>query len=288
MNARPDTVLERLGGWAARDTRVLAAIINGSRARPGAGLDALSDYDVLLLVDDAERLAADAEWYIDAYGDVLVSIPTRTIIDGIDTHTRLVIYADGVKVDFVLWPPSALERFIARGILPHLLDVGYRVLADKIGVGPRLPPATHSAHIPARPSGEAYAALVNEFWWETSYIAKNIARDELLPARYSLDVVVRYKLLLPMLEWYVELSHDWAWKPGVLGRGLRAQLEEAIWSELRAAIGSVDETRASLVAAIALFRRCARGVAGALGYHYPGQLDARVSAYIASVMDQPL
>ena len=93
---------------------------------------------------------------------------------------------------------------------------------------------------------------------------------------------MKVELLLRMLEWRIELDHDWSWKPGVLGRGLKRALPPDLWSafERTYAGPGIAENWDALFATTALFRRVAREVGQALGYAYPEELDRGVSAYL--------
>ncbi len=55
-----------------------------------------------------------------------------------------------------------------------------------------------------------YLDVIEEFWWETHYVAKGLWRDDLLGARYSVDNVMKLQLLRRMLEWRIELDRDWS------------------------------------------------------------------------------
>ena len=104
------------------------------------------------------------------------------------------------------------------------LDVGYRVLLDKDGATDNWPAPTFTAHIPAKPTEEQYVALVEEFWWSTTYVKKARARGEEFFARFVIDQDMTYECLRRILEWRVEVDRDWSWKPGAYGRGLEREL----------------------------------------------------------------
>jgi aminoglycoside 6-adenylyltransferase len=78
-------------------------------------------------------------------------------------------------------------------------------------------------------------------------------------------------------------------KPGVYGRGLKHLLPPPIWSELARTYVSLDveATWAALERVIALFRQVAPDVGNALGYPYPYQVDAQVSAYLEAIRELP-
>jgi aminoglycoside 6-adenylyltransferase len=281
-------VLDRLTRWATQHALVRALLLESSRANEQATLDAFSDYDVLLVVSDVRLFVEDDAWLGD-FGLPLVTFRDTKQVWGFETYARLILYADYTKIDYLIWPVPLLQQMVERQALPDLLDWGYRALVDKDGLTAGLPAATRTAYIPPRPTEREYHALVEGFWWETIYVAKNLWRDELLHAKYNLDVVMRHELLLQMLEWRVEVEYDWAWKPGIVGRGLKAQLAPETWSALEATwVGAnLDENWDALFTMAALFRRVALKVGSALGYAYPHQLDQRVSAYLQEVRRLP-
>src|SRR5262249_17087181 len=114
-----------------------------------------------------------------------------------------------------------LDRVRGQSRLPDELDAGYRLLVDKDGRTDGFAEPTYTAYIPQKPTEVEFLALVEEFWWETTYVAKNLWRVEIFNARYSVEVVMRFELLRPMLEWYIETLHDWSLRPGVLGKGFK-------------------------------------------------------------------
>jgi aminoglycoside 6-adenylyltransferase len=280
-------VLTRVTRWAADQPLVRAVVLESSRAVDGAVLDAFSDYDVLLVVADVRPFADDG-WLAEV-GMPLVRFRDALQLQGFETLARLVLYEDYTKVDYMVWPAALLCHVVKTQRLPDLLDWGYRVLLDKDDLTVGLPAPTRRAHIPAPPSEAAYQALVEEFWWETTYVAKNLWRDDLLHARYNLDVVMKHDLLLRMLEWRVEIARDWSWKPGPVGKGLKRELPPALWSALEATfVGpDIEENWRALFATTALFRQAAVAVGEALGYAYPDALDRRVTAYLMDVRARP-
>ena len=166
------TVLARILAWAESEEAVRAVVLTSGRAREDETVDLLSDYDVVVALTDLERFDAAA-----AYGVPAASWGDEHLVHGLSTLFRGVVYEDGVKVDWSLWPASALPLVAEHGLTDDL-DVGYRVLLDRDGATAAWPPASHRAHIPAPPSEDEYRALVEEFWWSTTYVAKALWRGE--------------------------------------------------------------------------------------------------------------
>lgn len=247
--------------WAEAEDAVRLVVITSTRARPEGPPDELSDWDVIVALTDLAR-----------FDPTVCGTPAARWGDQHDTHGttcffRGVVYADGLKVDWTLWPANVPDLVAEHG-LDNNLDGGYRVLVDKDGVTARWPEPTFRAHIPTRPTEAEYVALVEEFWWSATYVEKGRARGEEFFARF----IPQYDLtdaLRRMLEWKVELVRDWNWKPGAYGRGIERELSDADAEELLASVGSYERTAA-------MFRRVARDVGDSLGYAYPESAEAVV------------
>jgi aminoglycoside 6-adenylyltransferase len=257
-----DAVLDSILAWAEAEDSVRLVVITSTRARPEGPPDDLSDYDVILALTDLERFDPVA-----AYGKPAARWGDEHDMHGTKGLFRGIVYDDGVKVDWMLWPAD-VPALIAKHGLDDNLDGGYRVLLDKDGAATGWAAPTFRAHIPAKPTEEQYVALVEEFWWSATYVAKGRARGEAFFARF----IPQYDLtdvLRRMIEWKIELDRDWSWKPGAYGRGIERELPPGDAKELLATIGSYELTAA-------MFRRVAREVGAALGYAYPEYAEAAI------------
>ena len=262
-----DDVLARILEWAEAEETVRLVVVTSTRARPEGPPDELSDYDVIVALEDIDRFDAAT-----AYGTPAARWGDEHDVHGTTTLFRGVVYDDGVKVDWMLWPANVPGLVAEHGLTDHL-DVGYRVLLDRDGATARWAQPTYRAHIPRRPTEAEYVALVEEFWWSATYAAKARARGEVFFLRFVLDVDLTHGVLRPMLEWLIETGRSWEWKPGAYGRGIERELPPDVAEELAAAHGSFERT-------VTLFRRAAREVGEVLGYAYPQYADDAVSAYI--------
>jgi aminoglycoside 6-adenylyltransferase len=277
-------VLGTLVQWVNQQPTVRALVLESSRAREGAPIDVLSDYDVLLIVSEIRLFTHDETW-LQHFGPLLVLFRDQGRMCGLSTSNRLVLYEDGTKIDYILWPVALLHRILREPKLPDLLDHGYQILVDKDHVACQLKPPTYQAFLPRKPSAQEYQLLMEEFWWETIYVAKNLWRDELLHMKYNLEFVMKYDLLRRVLEWRIELDHDWSWKPGAGGRGLKQHLDQRTWNEFADTFvgAGIEENWQALFQTTALFRRVASSVGEALGYRYPTELDERVTRYLQRI-----
>ncbi|MFA5874130.1 MAG: aminoglycoside 6-adenylyltransferase [Anaerolineales bacterium] len=277
-------VVRKLKQWAEQQVSVRAMLLTSTRANPHASVDAFSDYDVVLVVLDIHPFFEDRSWLQD-FGEVLVTYwdPIHPAPDyGIEQVANVVQYADGLKIDFTFWPVELLRRIAKAKMLPADLDVGYTVLVDKDHLTDEIPAPTYTAYIPKPPTEETYQKVVEDFFSDAPYVAKCLWRDELMPAKWCLDYDMKHNFLRQMLEWRMELDHDWSVPTGALGKGLKKKLPPKIWSELEKtyAGAGIKENWEALFRAITLFRDVGIEVAKHLGYTYPHDLDQRVTAYV--------
>jgi aminoglycoside 6-adenylyltransferase len=277
----PDPLAARIAEWAKGRRDVGAAVLIGSRASPQGPRDAFSDYDVVLFLDAGSRLAERDDW-LKTFGTPVIVFHETTEHRAEMVPTRLVQFRERHRVDFTLSRTELLRRIVEEDMLPDWLAAGYAVLADRDGLAEQLAPPTGMAWIPRPPSEAEYRGVVEEFWWESLYVAKYVGRNELLPARYSLETVLRFRCLVPMLEWYVQLGRDWEQSIGVYGSGLRWLLEPEERTTLdRTYAGEKLKNHAdALDAMIELFTRAARAVARNQGFAYPLTVERETRALL--------
>jgi len=283
----PSEIIRRLVEWVEQHDSVRVVLLTSTRAIPNARVDILSDYDVVLVVHDIHLFFEDRSWLQD-FGELLVVYwdPIHLAPDyDIEQVANVVQYADGLKLDFTVWPVELLRRIVAAPALPAELDAGYTVLADKDHLTDGMQAPTYTAYVPLPPTDDTYQTVVNDFFTDAPYVAKCLWRDELLPAKWCLDYDMKHIYLRQMLEWRMECDHNWSVPMGALGKGLKRHLPAEIWSQLeRTYTGAgIAENWEALFMTVVLFRQVAIDVANHLGYGYPHDLDQRVTAYVQHI-----
>lgn len=280
-------ILPAITQWAAARAPIRAALLTSTRAVPNADVDALSDYDVILVVEDIHPFVTDHAW-LDDFGEVLVAYwdPVHPDpLSGIEKCANVVQYTSGLKIDFTLWSLDLFQYIVAAAALPAELDAGYRVLLDKDSLTDTLQPPSGRAYVPKPPALTAYQTHINDFLSDAPYVAKCLWRGELLPAKWCLDYDMKHVYLRQVLEWRAEIDHGWSVPVGSLGKGLKNLLPAELWEALEqtyAGAGIRDNWQA-LAHTLALFRRVAVEVGDSLGYPYPEELYQRVSAFVEQV-----
>ena len=280
----PDDVINRLIQWAEQRDSIRAMLLTSTRAVPNAPVDIYSDYDVILVVQDIHPFFEDRSW-LDHFGDVLVAYWDPIHLDpdhGIEKVANVIQFADGLKIDFTLWPVELLQKIILAPVLQAELDAGYRVLLDKDHLTHGMQPPTYKAYIPTSPTNEVYQKTIEDFFSDVPYVAKCLLRGELFPIKWALDYDMKHLFLRVMLEWRVQLDHDWSMPIGALGKGLKKHLSAEVWSQLEETYVGADmaDNWKALFKTMALFRQVAIEVGDALGYVYPQDLDERVVQFV--------
>ena len=280
----PDDVINNLIHWAEQRDLIRAMLLTSTRAVPNAPVDLLSDYDVILVVDDIHPFVEDRSW-LDDFGEVLVAYWDPIHLDTdhrIEKVANVIQYEDGLKIDFTLWPVALLQNIIQAPMLLAELDAGYRVLMDKDHLTDGLQPPTYKAYIPSPPTNDVYQKTIEDFFSDVPYVAKCLLRGELFPTKWALDYDMKHIFLRVMLEWRMEVDHDWSVPTGALGKGLKKYLPPEIWLQLEETyVGAdIDDNWEALFRTMTLFRQVAMEVGEALGYAYPQDLDERIVAYV--------
>lgn len=266
--------LEKIVDWANQNDNILAVIMTGSHSRDDNKVDEFSDYDIELIAKDFRELADKNDWFHD-FGDVIVF---QAFDEGQEYPTRLVVYSDGLKVDFTLADEKRIINM--KSGLNDLYQRGYKVLLDKQNLTNDLPKA--SGHIRKElPTEQEYLDAVNEFWFEASHIPKYLIRDELWIVKLR-DWTMK-QLLLKLLEWHaISLNPDQdVWH---LGNHSNDWVDPEIKSELKKLFSHFEkqESWQDLLTTLDLFRRLSKSVAKNLKFQYPEKVDQKISEYILS------
>jgi aminoglycoside 6-adenylyltransferase len=102
--AETDAVVRLLVDWADRYDAVRAVLLTSTRAIPGGVVDALSDYDVVLVVRDIHPFVEERGWLEDL-GEVLVAYWDPIAPDpehGLAVGGNVTRDADSLRIDIAL------------------------------------------------------------------------------------------------------------------------------------------------------------------------------------------
>jgi aminoglycoside 6-adenylyltransferase len=279
-------VISQITDWAERRPDIRAVLLTSSRTRPDADPDEFSDYDVILVAEDIKPYLEDEVWLAD-FGKVLALYHDPIQAEfGFERFIRVTQYEDGLKIDFTLWPVGLMKHVAGLKTLPDYIDDGYKVLLDKDDLTEGMKASSCRAFVPSVPTEDEYRIFVEEFFSNAPYVAKHIRRGDLFPLNYMLDFM-RNEKLRRMLEWRVEIDHNWSLKTGFYGKGLVKYLTPEITGELEETY-TRPGTEANwdvLFRLIKLFRKVAQEVGQKLDYVYPEDLDSRMIKYLYKIKE---
>jgi aminoglycoside 6-adenylyltransferase len=247
VNTRLDLLTAAVADWAREREDVRGALVVGSQARTEAPADRWSDLDVVLFVDDPQRLAADESW-VAGFGT-----PVLTFLEATGFGARVerrVLYETGEDVDFPLLEASGWRDLASSPEAQAMLALGYRVLHDELGLEEALaelsPPAPEGP-----PDSAALKELSSDFWYHALWTAKKLRRGEIFTAIDCLDGYLKWRLLT-LLRWharsvdpFVETWHGgrflerWA-DPGALAALERAYAHYDLRDVARALWETID------------------------------------------------
>lgn len=279
---KEETVLNELINWGQTQENIRAVAMTSSRTNPNASVDIFTDYDIELIVTDIQDFNNNDQW-ISHFGNVLANIKDKDAT----SFTQLVLYSDGVRIDFSIYTLSEFLRETGQSSLPEHWNIGYKILLDKDGVTQILPPPTHTLYNGNLPTEEEFTNLVKDFWWDTTYVAKSLWRDEIYYAKYFFDSLIHYEYLRKVIEWYIGIKHNWAVNPNKYGRWFKRYLDPEMWKQIENtfAESNVEKNWKALFATADLFRTLATEIAKQLNYKYQENLDRSIIDYLTKIQN---
>lgn len=274
-------ILNRIVDWGRETPEVRALILEGSRAESNAA-DDLSDYDVNVFLTDSTPYTEDKAW-LSSIAEIWVCIPEAVEHNGTLFPSRLVIFRDGIKVDFILYSLDVLEEYAKADPLPAGYDTGYKVLLDKDHITARMRAPSYSAFKGKQPSAEEFIRCVNAFWFEVYHVATYLRRQDLWAVKFRDWECKRF--LIRMIEWHENALRNWDLRTNPLGKRMTSWVSAETWKALHNVFGRFDsqDSWRALEATTKLFRRVAGETAETLGFTYPQDLDGHISGFIERI-----
>lgn len=269
-------MLELIVNTAKDDERILAVMLNGSRADPHVEGDVYQDYDVVYFVRDVKPFWDNREWLEEKFGKVAVLQTPETMglisPDGDGRFVFLAIFQDGNRIDLTITSDSYTD-----GGEPA------KVLLDKTGQLAGIKPREDFWFVKP-PTKKHFADCCNEFWWCLNNVAKGIARDQLPYAMNMFNCVVR-DMLDCMTEWYIGVITDFKVSAGKSGKYFKKYLSKTLYEMYAATYSDSDYEHLwdSVFTACGLFRLMAHEVADKFGYCYNLTEDKNMTEYLTKV-----
>lgn len=283
MNKR-DKKLQEILDWAKGNDDVRVMMLTSSLANPFAPVDDFSDLDIELVFDDIDFYQNSHSW-IEHFGKPVSMVEEDETFFDHKHAMKMVLYDDYVKVDFKLYKKSEFTKDILSDTLPEDWDVGYKILIDKDDLTLHLKKPTRQSVIIKKPTEKRFNQVLNDFWWDMTYVAKCLARDEIFYAKFMSENMMRTDYLVPMIEWYIASQHQWNITTNKHGRLFKKYLPDSLWKEIEATFSgsSIDENWKALFAYADLASHLGIQLSEILGYRYPAELEKNIRKYLEDI-----
>ncbi|UKB78864.1 AadS family aminoglycoside 6-adenylyltransferase [Chryseobacterium sp. MEBOG07] len=277
--------LEQIIHWAENNPDIRAVLLTSSLVNPYAPVDDLSDLDIELVFENRASYESGNEW-IQLFGYPISMIEEDDHVFEGKHAMKMVLYKDHIKVDFKLYQVSDFIGEVNEKNLPEDWDVGYKVLIDKDNLTKNLKPPTYQSIMIQKPTEKKFQQLMNDFWWDTTYVAKCLKRGDIFYAKFMSENVLRTDYLVPLIEWHIASNHDWNHiTTNKHGRLFKKYLPSDLWNRIEATFSGsdIDENWKALFGYADLVHELGTSLAEKLNLTYPAKLEADIRNYLTEI-----
>lgn len=281
--------LKQVIQWAENNSDVRAVLLTSSLVNPYAPVDDFSDLDIELVFENRDAYEEKNEW-IDLFGTPISMIEEGDEVFEGRHAMKMVLYKDHVKIDFKLYQVAEFVEDVQKESLPKDWDLGYKVLVDKDELTKDLKSPTYQSIMIHRPTEKRFQQLLNDFWWDTTYVAKCLKRGDIFYAKFMSENVLRTDYLVPLMEWYIASSHNWNdITTNKHGRLFKKYLPQNLWSRAEATFSGsdIEENWKALFAYADLVHELGSTLADKLGFTYPDKHEQDIRNYLSEVKEIP-
>jgi aminoglycoside 6-adenylyltransferase len=211
---------------AAADERILAVLLNGSRANPDIDPDPFQDYDITYIVTELDSFISDHSW-TNIFGEKIIwQLPDEmTVGEKSDiSFSYLMLFKEGYRIDLTLFPMDKLKTHFKKDSLTV-------VWLDKGNLFSDIRESSDRDYWIKKPSEKEFLDTCNEFWWVSTYVAKGLMRHEITYVKEMMDTVVR-PMMMKVIAWHIGFHHDFKVSFGVAGKQMHRYLKPALYQKI--------------------------------------------------------
>lgn len=264
---------------AKENDNVNAVILNGSRANPNIKPDEFQDFDILFIVNNIEILVTDTE-FPKQFGTILIMQQPDSMAgtweNNKNRYAYLMLFTDGNRIDLTLIPQTYY--------LHSKKDSLSIVLLDKMNIYSNFPPPTDKDYLIAKPAERDFSNCCNEFWWVATYVAKGLARQQILYAKHAYEVILREEFL-KMLAWKVGTKTHFTRNFGTFYKYLPDYLDIELWQQIKKTYVYTDPVQMwqALFTTCDIFNSQALLISQEFNYFYNQKEAQAVRLYMSTV-----
>ena len=250
----------------AKNLKVEAVALSGSRTNDQVQNDEFQDYDVVYIMEDLDGLIADLAW-LNRFGKRLIE--QYNVLE----HRRLylMLFEDGNRIDLTLCSKEHIKEWVDS-------EADFTVLNDPKGLF--APYSPNPRRYWTSPASEIdLKKACNEFWWVSAYVVKGICRNQVIYATDHLYGICQQELL-KVLAWQVASDRgavDIGKNYKYLFNYLPAEIEKAFSNLLD--FSNLEKITQSLLATIRLFHREAQDLAKKMDFDYDKEVAETMIKY---------
>lgn len=262
---------------AKEDERILAVMLNGSRADGSVKKDVYQDYDVVYFVTDTKPFWNNKKWIEEKFGKVAVMQTPETMkllpSDNNGKFVFLTIFEDGNRIDLTVTDDLSYNSDGEPAVM----------LLDKTG-SIKTTENRNGYWLVEPPTEKYFSDCCNEFWWCLNNVAKGIARDELPYVMYMFNCCVR-DMLDKMTDWYIGMRYDFKVSTGKNGKYYKKYLPQELYEMYAATYCGSDYEMvwSAVFTACGLFRKMALEIAEKFGFSYNRTEDENMTVYMLKI-----
>lgn len=270
--------------WSEKNEDVRVLLLTSSLVNPLAPVDEFSDLDIEFIFENNTNYISDNSWTFNFGNPIAMIEEDESCFDG--KHAmKMVLYEGGTKADFKLYNKSNFIEETEQKKLPEDWDIGYKILIDKDGITKQMLKPTYQVSIIKKPSEKEFQNLLKDFWWDITYVAKCLARDEIFYAKFMSETVIRTEYLIPLIEWKIASEHNWNITTNKYGRLFKKYLNQEMWTKIEQTFSGSDikENWTALFSMADLVSEIGTELSKKLEYKYPYKLENDIRKYLTGL-----
>ena len=250
----------------AKNLKVKAVAMSGSRACSKAPKDEFQDYDVVYIVEDLDNLTSDLSW-LNQFGKRIieqeVSLGNRRLY--------LMLFEDGNRIDLTLCPKEHIQEWVDS-------EAGFTILEDTENLFEAYFQNPERYWITSATETD-FEKVCNEFWWVSSYVVKGICRKQVIYATNHLYGICQQELL-KVFAWQVasdkgtvDVGKNYKYLFNYLPTGKEKEFLDLL------DFSSIEKLTQSLYATMKLFNQDAQSLAKKMGFDYDKEVAEKMIEY---------
>ena len=271
---------------AKSDDRVRAILLNGSRANDKISPDKYQDFDIVYIVNDIESFISNKTW-TSVFGEKLIwQLPDEMLVgkkgpEKGEKFALLMLFTDGNRIDLTLLPKNEIRP-------NYKADSLTIVWLDKDNMFSDIGLPDDSDYLVKEPTEKEFLDTCNEFWWVCTYVAKGLARNEIIYSRDILETVVR-PMFMSVISWHIGIETNFSVSVGKNGKFINRFLPPNLYKRVLQTYSdhTLKNSWKSLFLMTEIFGQLARAVSGQLKFTYMITEEKNVVTYLNQLYKEP-